>query len=233
MRWFTLWISLCALVALPHAADAAFVFRTQSTATLAIASPLFGAEPVRLSASGPQVFTIDPISGFANVTSAFRGTDLPDPLNPSRFLPYFLANTVTAGTVVTNTNGSFNVNYQLLFELTITGGPLTGITFETLQNSTFAAANIPRIPFPVGTSFFDPTGPDTRPIFLKSDPNSILAGLGIRPGDPVGTSSNRLVTLNALVVPEPSSLAALSIGTSALGFFRLSRFRRTPKAAGK
>ncbi len=233
MRYFMLCISLGGLFVSASAAEAAIIFTTQSTATQSISSPLFGPNPVQLSAVGPQVFSIDTAAGTANVISALTGSDLPDPLNPGGFLTYSLANTATTGTIVTNPDGTYNVDFQLLFELMITSGPLSGITFETLQNSTFAASNIPTIPFPPGTAFSDPLSPDITVIFLKSDPNNILAGLGINIGDPIGVSFGRVVTIDAVTsVPEPTTLV-VSIGMCILGVTRpWLRQRRTAPVSG-
>jgi hypothetical protein len=191
-------------------ARAGTMFDTQSTATQMISSPLLGPNPVTLTAPGPQHFTIDTALGTAGVTSAFRGSDFPDPLNPGQFLTYDLYNTQTTGTVTTNGSGTYDITYHLLFELKLTSGPLAGLTFETLQNATFAASNIPSIPFPAGTAFFDPNGSpaDLVNIYVKYDPTGTFPA-----GTLVGASFDRLVTVNQ-VVPEPSSLT--SAGLAAL-----------------
>ena len=91
-------ITLVVTLAISQSARAEFNFDTRSTASQTIDSPLFGA-PFTLTATGTQHFTIDPGTGFANVTSNFTGSNLPDPLNPGGFLSYSLYNTVTTGTV--------------------------------------------------------------------------------------------------------------------------------------
>ena len=145
-------------------------FETISTATQMIESPLLGGT-VTLTVHGPQVFTIDPMSGMANVTSAFQGSDFPDPLNPGQFLSYDLYNTLTTGTVTTNGSGSYDITYELLFELKLTSGLLSGFTFETLQDATFTALGVPTLPFPVGTAFSDQSGgSDAVNIYVKYDP---------------------------------------------------------------
>ena len=131
---------------------------------------------------GPQQFTIDTTTGYANVVSAFQGSDFPDPLNPGHSLTYDLYNTQTTDTVTTTPSGSYDVSYQLLFELKITSGLLAGFTFETLQNATFAASDIPTIPFPVGTAFSDPNGlgNDQVDIYVKYDPTNTYAQAHLR-----------------------------------------------------
>ncbi len=186
-----------------------YVFDTESTATQTIYSPLLGGS-VNLTSHGPQEFTLDTTSGSANVTSEFKGSDFPVP--GYGYVTYDLYNTMTTGTVTKSTTGPYVVSFQLLFELKLTGGPLAGLTFETLDNATFTASNIPTIPFPAGTAFSDPGGSDTVNIYVKSDPTNTYA-----PGTLAGTSSNRLVTINS-IVPEPSSLVmALTAGLAGLG----------------
>jgi hypothetical protein len=191
------------------------VFDTFSTATQMIYSPLLGGT-VMIDAQGPQQFTIDTTTGYANVASAFEGSDFPDPLNPGQFLTYDLYNTITTGTVTTNPAGSYDISYQLLFELKITSGLLAGFTFETLQDATFAASDIPTLPFPAGTAFSDPSGLGNDPvdIYVKDDPTNTYA-----PGTLAGVSSDRVVTVSG-VVPEPSSmtLAVLAV-VSGIGFW--------------
>jgi hypothetical protein len=167
-----------------------FVFDTESTATQMISSPLLGGA-VSITAYGPQQFTIDTTNGTANVTSEFHGSDFPDPNNPGQFLTYDLYNTLTTGAVTTDPSGGYDIAYHLLFELKITSGSLAGLTFDTQQDATFAASNIPGFPFPAGTSFSDPSGSDAVGIYVG--------------GNLVGTSFDRVVTINQ-IVPEPSSL---------------------------
>jgi hypothetical protein len=195
------------------------VFNTESSATQMIYSPLLGGT-VMLDAYGPQQFTVDTATGFANVTSDFKGSDFPDPLNPGHTLTYDLYNTVTTGTVTTTPSGAYDISYQLLFELKITSGVMAGFTFETLQYATFAASNIPTLPFPVGTAFSDPNGPgnDAVNIYVKYDPTNTYA-----PGTLAGVSFDRVVTVDA-IVPEPSTLTlAMFAVVPAIGFWRWRR----------
>src|SRR5688572_6095069 len=120
------------ILCLSSAAQGEIIFTTRSTAKQTIASPLFGGA-VNISASGPQIFTFDLGAGTASVTSAFQGTDLPDPFTPGGFLSYDLFNTATTGTIAQNLDGTFNIDFSLLFELVVTSGPLAGLTFETLD----------------------------------------------------------------------------------------------------
>ena len=182
------------------------VFDTQSTATQMIYSPLFGGA-VPLDAAGPQQFTIDTTTGAAYVTSAFQGSDFPNPYSPGQFFTYDLYNTVTTGTVITNPSGTYDISYSLLFELKLTSGPLAGLIFETLDNATFASSGIPTLPFPPGTAFSDPAGPanDSVNIYVKYDPTGTFAA-----GTLAGVSFDRLVTVNS-IVPEPSSIVSGSL----------------------
>jgi len=199
-------------LSLATASGASINFDTQSTAVQTITSDLVGGSIV-LSAAGTQHFTVDLDAGTANVTSDFKGTDLVTPLGT---FSYDLYNTATVGTAVDNGDGTYTISYLLLFELKVTSGALDGVVFETLSDSLFEST-VSSIPFPDGTVFGDPARPDDETtIFLKTDPNGALAGLGINVGDPVGTSSNRVVTA-LTVVPEPSSLALLGLGALALG----------------
>jgi hypothetical protein len=179
------------------------VFNTESTATQMISSPLLG--NFTLTATGTQTFTIDTSSGMANVTSMFRGSDFPDPIS-GQHDTYNLYNTLTTGTVTTNPSGSYNISFQLLFELDVTSGPLDGLSFVTMENATFAASNVPTLPFPAGTAFSDPSGSDSVNIFLKDAFGQFPAGTE------VGASFDRLVTVNS-IVPEPSSLVSASLAT--------------------
>jgi hypothetical protein len=219
------WLGLAVvgLLTLGSSARAAVIFETVSVATQTIASPLFGSDPVVISATGVQIFTLDLGTGVAGVTSDFKGTDLPDPLNPGSFLNYDLYNipASTTGTVVLNSSGSYDVDFQLLFEVMITSGDLAGQTFETQEFATFAATNIPSIPFPAGTVFADSTPPDTVVIFAKTS----LPGV-YNAGDPVGTSSDRTVTI-LNVVPEPASIVTLGMGALCLAGMSWKRRRVT------
>jgi hypothetical protein len=216
-------LAVVSLLTLGSSARAAVIFETVSVARQTLTSPLFGSAPVVISATGAQIFTLDLGTGMAGVTSDFQGTDLPDPLNPGSFLNYDLYNipASTTGTVVLNGAGSYDVSFELLFELMITSGALAGQTFETLAFATFAASNIPSIPFPAGTVFADPTPPDTVAIFAKTS----LPGV-YNAGDPVGTSSDRTVTI-LRVVPEPANIVTLGIGALCLAGMSWKRRRVT------
>jgi hypothetical protein len=190
------------------------VFDTESTATQMISSPLLGS--FALDANGPQQFTIDTTLGTANVTSAFQGSDFPDPFS-GQHDTYNLYNTTTFGTVTTNPSGSYNISFQVLFELDVTSGPLNGLSLVTAQYATFAASNVPTLPFPAGTAFSDPSGSDSVNVYLKD-------AFGPYPaGTLAGVSFDRLVTINS-VVPEPAGITLLAIGVVGLGcYVRRSR----------
>jgi len=181
------------------------VFDTKSTADQMISSPLLGT--FALDASGPQTFTIDTTNGTANVTSAFQGSDLPDPFVPGQYDTYNLYNipAFTTGTVTTTPSG-YNISFSLLFELDVMSGSLNGLSLVTMQYATFAASNVPTLPFPVGAAFSDPSGPAPVAVYLKNDFGPYPAGT------PVGLSYDRVVT----VVPEPSAITLLGIGVVAL-----------------
>lgn len=218
MRGFLFCLSLAATFSLTQTATGTVVFETHSTATQTIASPLFGGAVV-ITGVGTQVFTIDPSSGFANVASDFKGSDLPNPLLPGGFLTYDLYNTATTGTVTINGSGSYNID----FELRITNGPLSGLTFETMQLATFAASNIPTLPFPIGTAFSDPTPPDTLAISVKFDPTHTFSV-----GTVIGTSSNRVVTIDGIIVPEPATWLMGAMGAGIIA----TLLRRKEKEVG-
>jgi len=189
------------------------VFDTESTATQSISSPLLG--NFTLTATGTQQFTVDPTTGYANVTSKFQGSDFPDPITGHDM--YNLYNTVTTGTVTTNPSGSFNISFQLLFELDVTSGTFAGLSLVTKENATFAASDVPTLPFPAGTAFSDPSGSDSVSVYL-------LNAFGPYPaGTLAGTSFDRLVTVNA-VIPEPTSIVSASL--AALIGLGIGRCRR-------
>ena len=127
----------------------------------------------------------------------------------------------TSGTVVLNGSGSYDVSFQLLFELMITSGVLAGQTFETKQDATFTATSIPGLPFPAGTVFADPTPPDTVLVYAKTS----LPGI-YNAGDPIGTSSSRTVTI-LRAVPEPAGIVTLGVGALCLAGMRWNRRRVT------
>jgi len=186
-----------------------YVFDTVSTADQMISSPLLGT--FALDASGPQTFTIDTTNGTANVTSAFQGSDLPDPFLPGQYDTYNLYNipAYTTGTVTTTPSG-YNISFSLLFELDVTSGSLNGLSLVTMQYATFAASDVPTLPFPIGTAFSDPSGPAPVNIYVKDDFGPFPAGTL------VGTSFDRVVT----VVPEPSGIVLLGIGIGEAGLCR-------------
>lgn len=219
MRLKGLCFTLLGLFLLAPAANASIVFDTQSTATQTISSDLFPTGSIDLNAAGTQQFTLDLATGFANVTSNFKGADFATPLGTFN---YDLYNTITTGTITDN-GGSFTISYLLLFELKITSGALDGVIFETKTNALFETT-VASLPFPPNTVFGDPNRPnDAVDIFVKADPNGVLASLGINVGDAVGSSSNRVVTtLN--VIPEPTSVSLLGLGV--LGLVGYAR-RRT------
>jgi hypothetical protein len=198
-RLIALLCSVAAAVSFAGSAAAAVVFDAQSTATQTISSPLFGGSAT-ITATGTQTFTLDLVGSAANVISDFKGTDLPDPLNPGGFLDYDLYNTATIGTVTVVPHG-YDVNFEVLFELKVTSGPFTGLTFETQQQATFFTPEAHSLPFPGGTLFADPTPPDLVNIYVKIDPTGNLPA-----GSLVGASFDRTVTVGS-AVPEPSSMA--------------------------
>jgi hypothetical protein len=113
MRLAPTWVGITLLSGLCLGVEARaglIVFDTESTATQIISSPLFGGA-VPLDATGPQQFTINTTTGAANVTSAFQGSDFPNPYAPGQFFTYDLYNTVTTGTVTTNPSGSYDISY--------------------------------------------------------------------------------------------------------------------------
>jgi hypothetical protein len=197
------------------------VFDTVSTADQMISSPLLGT--FALDASGTQTFTIDTTNGTANVKSAFQGSDLPDPFVPGLYDTYNLYNipASTTGTVTTTPSG-YNISFSLLFELDVTSGSLNGLSLVTTQYATFAASNVPALPFPVGTSFFDPSGPAPVTVYLKNDFGPYPAGT------PVGMSYDRVVTISS-VVPEPPAITLLGIGVAGLCCYGW-RFRATQRS---
>lgn len=209
-------LSMLSLGCLGLEARADIVFNTESRATQEIYSPPLGGV-FTLNAFGPQTFDLNLVTGTASVTSAFKGSDFPDPFDPSMPFTYDLYNTVTTGTV-TQVGSMYDVSFSLLFELKLTSGPLAGLTFETLDYATFAASNIPSLPFPSGTSFSDPSAPaDFVNIYVKYDPTGTFA-----PGTLVGASFDRVVT----VVPEPSSLISAAVLSALVGLGIAGRHRQ-------
>lgn len=224
MRLLGFCASIVGISLFAGSASADYQFITQSTATQTITSPLVAGGSIVLDAAGSQEFTIDPVGGTANVVSDFKGTDFETVVGTFN---YKLYNTATVGTVTTN-NGQYTVTFSLLFELKIVGGLLDGVTFETLTNATFTGT-FDSIPFPDNSVFGDPNRPDDAvAIFLKSDPNGVLGSIGVGIGDPVGTSSNRVVTA-LRPVPEPSALASCAFGLGLVAAFGLRGRRRLAK----
>jgi hypothetical protein len=208
MRSLTFPITLAIAFSFGLATEAGVVvLDTYSTAKQTITSPLLSGGEAVIIASGPQHFTFDLTTNVATVTSAFTGNDLPIAALGGATVAYDLYNTTTTGTVVLNGSGTYDIDFQLLFELKITSpGPLFGLTFETLTNSNFSVHGLPTLYIPPGTVFQDLTGgSDVTPIYIKGDPSS-----------PVGTSSGRTVTINT-VVPEPSSLLLGAVAISLTG----------------
>ena len=222
MRLVRTGLAMSCLVLLPlaPAANAELIINTWSSATQTITSPLIPGTSIVLDAAGTQQFTIDTATGFANVVSDFKGSDFETPLGTAT---YDLYNTMTTGTVTDN-GGSYTISYSLLFELKITSGPLEGVIFETLTDSIFETT-VSSLPFPPGTAFGDPARPnDPTGIFLKADPNGVLASLGVTIGSQVGVSSDRVVTVLS-IVPEPTSALLLGLGVSSLVSY--ARWRRS------
>jgi hypothetical protein len=218
MRSLRIGLSLLALSLAASSANADIQFETESTATQTIDSPLVLNDQIVLHSAGNQYFTIDPGTGFANVTSDFHGNDFATSFGN---FSYDLYNTATTGTV-TVSGGQYTVTFTLLFELRITSSFLAGVTFETFQNATFQGT-VGSLPFPDGSVFGDPNRPnDAVTIFLKSDPNGILGSFGIPVGAPVGTSSDREVEI-LRTVPEPSAFLSVAIGAGLLGAFGLRK----------
>ena len=100
------------------------------------------------------------------------------------------------------------------------------MVFETKDDAIFEGT-VASLPFPPNSVFGDPNRPnDSVNIYLKADPNGVMASLGVAVGDPVGSSSNRVVTtLN--VIPEPASLTLLGVGAAGL----IGCFMRRPVLA--
>lgn len=211
-------LALAMICSATATARAGIVFDTNSTARLTVTSQLLGGSEF-LTASGPQHFTIDPVAGTANVTSAFVGHDL---VLLGQTVSYNLYNTITTGVSSKNLSGTYNVSYSLLFELQVTSGALAGLTFETKQNSTFASANIATLPFPTGTVFADPGLDDSTNIYVKSSPTPQLPA-----GTLVGTTSGRTVTIDS-IVPEPATWALGLLGAGLAGISAVRKGRWKP-----
>ena len=228
MRLHRTFLPLLALSVVAATANADFQFDTASTATQTITSTLVTGGSIPLNAAGTQHFTIDPVAGTASVTSAFTGSDF---VTPFGTFSYTLYNTATNGTV-TLSGGNYTIEFMLLFELQITGGGgglLDGVTFETKDNAIFRGT-VASLPFPSNSVFDDPNRPnDAVTIFLKSDPNGVLAANGVPLNSPVGTSSDRVVT-TLRSVPEPSTLLLGALGAVLIGAFGL-RKRMARRAA--
>ena len=108
----------------------------------------------------------------------------------------------------------FDVSFDILFELEVTSGPLSGLIVETMDPAAFEAMDL-ELPWQDGATFISP---DPVDLFVKFDPTGTF-----QPGTFVGTSFDRSVINNSVVVPEPS------IGF--LGFFLLTAItgrRRRP-----
>lgn len=215
----TFTLVMLSLVAASAKAD--IQFDTESTATQKITSSLVNGGSINLNSAGSQHFTIDLVNGTANVTSAFKGTDFAA-LNTT--FDYNLYNTATTGTVSVS-GGNYTVTFMLLFELKITGGAgglLDGTVFETKDNAIFTGT-VGSLPFPDNSVFGDPNRPiDPVAIYLKSDPTGLLGTNGITIGAPIGTSSNRVVTI-LRSVPEPSTLVSIAIGAGLFGAIGLRK----------
>ncbi len=223
MRPIRLCLALVALSLVAASASADLQFDTETTADQTITSPLARNGSIDLKSTGTQHFTIDLIAGTANVTSAFTGSDFYTALSPDPFT-YSLYNTTTAGTV-TFSGGLYTIAFPLLFELAITGGNggvLNGVVFNTIDPALFQTT-VASFPFPNNTVFGDPNRPnDPVTLYLKSDPNGALAAMGVNVGDPVGASTNRVVTI-LRSVPEPSALLSVAVGAGLIGAFGLRK----------
>ena len=175
-----------------------------------IYSPLLGGT-VALDASGTQQFTIDTTTGMAGAFGVgVSGQRFPQSVQ-SRAVFHVrpLQHSDHRHGDHQNPSGSYDISYSLLWSLKLTSGPLAGLIFETLQDATFAASDIPTLPFPAGTTYSDPAGPanDGIYIYVKYDPTGTYA-----PGTLAGESFDRVVTVNS-IVPEPSSIVSGSLAT--------------------
>lgn len=210
-------VALLAALALCHSATAGVLeFRTYSTATQKLASPLFGAaSPVTIAANGTQDFTFDTGTGIAGVTSDLSGADFPNPLSPGSFWSYHLVNTTTVGSFTPSGPGTYTATFPVQFALTLTSGPLAGVTFETnsmLPPPVFTADTA--LPFPPGTTFASP------------DPVGIYAAVTVpgffNAGDLIADSFDRTVVIDT-VIPEPASLVVACIGVAGMAGFTWRR----------
>ena len=182
------------------AIGAATQFSTETTATQMLYSPLFGANPVTIQATGSQTFTFNTGTGVGMVTSNLSGSDFPDPFSAGTFWSYNLYNTSTAGTITPNGPGSYTVDFPVTFALTLTSGPLAGLSFYTEQAATFTT--VTSLPFPPGTTFADPNRTDlpTSPDAVAIYAGSTVPGY-FNAGDQVGVSFDRTVVINAVTEP--------------------------------
>ena len=207
MRFIRLGLSLAVACSIGLSAEAGVVLDTYTIATQTITSPLVDGGTQTITAAGPQHFTFDLATHIATVMSSFTGNDLHIAAAfGGGTVSYDLYNTTTTGTVFQNGSGTYDIDFPLLFELKVTSptSPLFGATIETLTPSNFSVHGLASLYLPPGTVFKDLTGgTDTTLLYNKSDPTL-----------PVGTSSGRTVTIDSVVVPEPSTalLGALALG---------------------